>query len=185
MDQQFCSACCSAVRKTRRELRPASFQRTEILLGSWQAAAPWDYLQSKSDWITCGRDTSVLPPLCPSLNCSAFQEGSQTSTLLVLFPANAFHGEKCGRAQISRIDPGGDEAFTDGRVEGEAIFFHFPLCGIYNFRLTQLCLHLPLTGPQPSFLPLNLSRTMCTHWDLRAGLREEQTTINIVGDSML
>lgn len=68
-------------------------------------------------------DGEETPPLCPSRNCSAFKGGSQTSFLSVLFPENVFHSEKCFRAEITRIYPGDDEAFGDGKVEGEAFFF--------------------------------------------------------------
>lgn len=134
--------------------------------------------------LTCEKDTTVIPPLCSSLNCSAYKGGSQTSTLPVLFSGKVFHSEKlCLGAEIAGFHPGGDESCTDGRVEGEVIFTsHCLVCTISG--LTQLCLWVALAGAQPSLLPLNLSRTMCTRWDSRAGLREEQATINIVGDSL-
>lgn len=71
--------------------------------------------------------------------------------------------EKCLGAEISGFHPGGVESCTDGRVEGEVIFTsHCLVCTISD--LTQPCLWLALTGAQPSLLPLDLSRTMCTHW---------------------
>lgn len=113
--------------------------------------------------LACGKDTSVIPALCPSLSFSAYKGGSQASTLPVLFPEKVFHSEKCLGAEVAGFHPGSIESCTDGRVEGEVIFTsHCLVCTVWD--LTQLCLWLPLTGAQPSFLPLNLSRTMCTHW---------------------
>lgn len=180
VNQQSLSACCSAKCRRKRELRLESLQKAKVLLGSWQPAAPWDCLQSKSDmWKRHLSDTSSVS--IPELLCLQRRLTDLNPTGIVLWKGLP-QWETLG-AEIAGFHPGGDESCTDGRVEGEVIFTsHCLVCTISG--LTQLCLWLALTGAQPSLLPLNLSRTMCTHWDLRAGLREEQATINIVEDSL-
>lgn len=135
MNQQSLSACCSANCK-RESLGLSHSRRPQFSWAPGNLQLPETTCRAS---LTCEKDTSVIPPLCPSLNCSAYKGGSQTPTLPVLFPAKVFHSEKCLGAEITGFHPGGDESSTDGGVEGEVIFTsHCLVCTISD--LAQLSL---------------------------------------------
>lgn len=135
MNQQSLSACCSANCK-RESLGLSHSRRPQFSWAPGNLQLPETTCRAS---LTCEKDTSVIPPLCPSLNCSAYKGGSQTPTLPVLFPAKVFHSEKCLGAEITGFHPGGNESSTDGGVEGEVIFTsHCLVCTISD--LAQLCL---------------------------------------------
>lgn len=137
MNQQSLGACCSA--KCKRERESSGLTHCRRPRFSWASGTLQLPVTTCRANLTCEKDTSVIPPLCPSLNCSAYKGGSQSSTLPVLFPGKVFHSEKCLGAGITGFHPGGSESCTDGRVEGEVIFTsHCLVCTISG--LTQLCL---------------------------------------------
>lgn len=116
--------------------------------------------------LACEKETSVIPPLCPALNCSACRGGSQTSTLPISFPGKVFPSENCWEQRSLGFTL---EALIMHRWKGgRGSYLCFPLPGVYNFRLNTALSLTSLTGAQPPLLPLNLSHTMCTHWDSRA-----------------
>lgn len=153
------------MQERERELRPESLQNATVPLGSWQPAAPCDYLQSKSDmWKRYLSDTSSVT--IPELLCLQKRLTDLNPTSIV--PWKGLPQWEMFGSRDHWVHPGGSESCTDGRVEGEVIFTsHRLVCTISG--LTQLCLWLPLSGAQPSLLPLNLSRTMCTRWGSELG----------------
>lgn len=178
VNQQSLSACCSA--KCKRERESSGLSHSRMPRFPWAPGNLQLPVTTCRASLTCEKDTSVIPPLWPSLSCSAYKRGSQTSTLPVLFPGKVFHSERCLGAGITGFTL---EAVSHAQMEGWK--------GKLSLLPTAWCVRLNTALPLTSTLwssaisPPTQSLTYHVYsLGLRAGLRVEQATINMVGDSL-